>query len=264
VEQNKQTLIQLTDIRPHSEFTFGHSVNVSVLCVIIGLALKYPKEKLFELALGGLLHDVGKMKIPTKILNKPAKLTAEEYTIIQTHAQLGFEILRHNAAHAIPLRVMHMAFQHQEKADGTGYPRQLKTEGIHEFAKIAAVSDVYDAITCDRPYHRGLFPHEATLILAKEMGQQFDANILTAFLSHVALYSIGSIVELSTGEIGIVSEVPWGMQNRPTLRLMLDKFHQPFRQKFLLDLREFPALEIIREFSEDESIELYKLAVTGI
>ena len=94
VEENKQSLVQLTDIRPHNEFTFGHSVNVAVLCVLIGSALNYSKPKLVDLALGGLLHDVGKMKIATEILNKPSRLTTDEYRTMQAHAELGFEIMR--------------------------------------------------------------------------------------------------------------------------------------------------------------------------
>jgi HD-GYP domain-containing protein (c-di-GMP phosphodiesterase class II) len=261
VEQNRHTLIQLTDIRPHNEFTFGHSVNVAVLCVIIGLALQYPKQKLLEIALGGLLHDIGKMKIPTAILNKPDKLTAEEYLVMQTHAQLGFEILRKNVSNTIPLRVMHMAFQHQEKPDGTGYPRHLCNEEIHEYAKVVSVADVYDAVTCDRPYHRGLFTHEAVLLLAEEMGRQFDANILTSFLTRVALYSVGSVVKLSTGEIGVVAEVPWGMQNRPLICLMLDKYHRLLKTKTILDLREHPLVDIVCAFDEEAVIDLTKAAM---
>lgn len=258
VTKNVQSLVQLTDIRPHNEFTFGHSVNVAVLCVLIGSALKYTKARLVDVALGGLLHDVGKMRIDTAILNKPGKLTADEYRIMQTHAELGFEILRHTTPHVIPLKVMHMAFQHQEKPDGTGYPRQLKNEDIHEYAKIASVADVYDAVTCDRPYHRGLFPHEAALLLAQGMGKQFDLNMLTAFLTRVALYPIGSVVELSTGEIGVVTAVPYDMQNRPLIRLMLDKHSRPLTEKVTADLRDHPSIEIKRVFGEEAVLAINK------
>ena len=259
VEENKQSLVQLTDIRPHNEFTFGHSVNVAVLCVLIGSALNYSKPKLVDLALGGLLHDVGKMKIATEILNKPSRLTTEEYRIMQTHAELGFEIMRKAAANVIPLKVMHMAFQHQEKPDGTGYPRQLNDAEIHAYAKIASIADVYDAVTCDRPYHRGLFPHEAALLLAEGMGKQFDVELLTAFLTRVAIYSIGSMVKLSTGEIGVVTQVTWGMQNRPTIRLMLDKCGRPLKGKTIIDLIDHPAIEIECAFGEDDMMEFNKL-----
>ena len=261
VGENAQSMVQLTDIRSHNEFTFGHSVNVAVLCVLIGFALKYPQPNLVEVALGGLLHDVGKMKIAPEILNKPAKLTAGEYQIMQTHAELGFEILRNTSSYIIPRKVILMAFQHQEKPDGTGYPRKLLSEEIHEYAKIVAVADVYDAITSDRPYHRGLFPHEAAMLLAEGMGKQFDVDVLTAFLTRVAIYSIGSVVELSTGEIGVVTNVSWGMQNRPTIRLMLDKSGKPLDRKIIVDLLEHSAIEIERVLGEEDMAVLNKMAI---
>lgn len=260
VGQNAQSMVQLTDIRLHNEFTFGHSVNVAALCALIGSALKYNRTNLVEVALGGLLHDIGKMKIATDILNKPAKLTVAEYKIMQTHAELGFEILRNSAPHVISLKAIHMAFQHQEKPDGTGYPRQLRGKEIHEYAKIAAVADVYDAVTSDRPYHRGLFPHEAAMLLAEGMGKQFDADVLTAFLARVAIYSIGSVVELSTGEIGVVTNVSLGMQNRPTIRLMLDKNRQPLEKKITVELHKHSAVEIKCVLGEEAVVELNKTA----
>lgn len=260
VSKNAQSFVQLTDIRPHNEFTFGHSVNVAVLCTLIGTALKFTKTKLIDVALGGLLHDVGKMRIDPAILNKPGRLTAEEYRVMQTHAELGFEILRHTSP-VIPLKVTHMAFQHQEKPDGTGYPRQLKNEAIHAYAKIASVADVYDAVTCDRPYHRGLFPHEACLLLAEGMGKQFDLDTLTAFLTRVAIYPIGSVVELSTGDIAVVTQVPWGMQNHPTVRLMLDRRSMPVKDKATVDLRDFPHVEVKRVFGEEAVIAINKRAL---
>jgi HD-GYP domain-containing protein (c-di-GMP phosphodiesterase class II) len=154
-----------------------------------------------------------------------------------------------------------MAFQHQEKPDGTGYPRQLMSAEIHEYAKIVAVADVYDAITSDRPYHRGLFPHEAAMLLAEGMGKQFDVDVLTAFLTRVAIYSIGSVVELSTGEIGVVTNVFWGMQNRPTIRLMLDKNGKPLDRKIIVDLLEHSAIEIERVLGEEDMAELNKMAI---
>ena len=251
VGHNSESMVQLTDIRPHNEFTFGHSVNVAVLSVMIGASMKYTRTKLQEVALGALLHDIGKMKIDPKILNKPAKLTADEFAIMKTHAEQGFEILRQAVPKVMPLKVMHMAFQHQEKPDGTGYPRGLDGNGIHEYARIASVADVYDAITCDRPYHRGLFPHEACMLLAENMGKQFDVDTLTAFLSRVAIYPVGSVVLLSTGDIGVVTQVPWGMQNRPTVRLMLDKQNRALRKKTEVDMREHSNIDITRVLDEE-------------
>jgi len=167
VSKKAQYMVQLTDIRLCNEFVYGHSVNVAVLCATIGLALGYPLRKLQELALGGLLHDIGQMKIPSRLLNKASKLSNDEFSLSQTHTTQGFEILRQTGSGRIPLLVMHMALQHHEKVDGTGYPRRLQKNEIHEYARIAAVADVYDAMTCDRPYRRAWFPHEACLLMGR-------------------------------------------------------------------------------------------------
>ncbi|MHC1758240.1 MAG: HD domain-containing phosphohydrolase [Negativicutes bacterium] len=251
VTLNSRALVQLTDIRSYNEFTFGHSVNVAVLSAVIGLAMGYPPRKLHDVALGGLLHDVGKMKVDPSILNKRGKLTDEEYSDIQQHAMLGFDVLRQAVPRIVPVPVMHMSLQHHERPDGNGYPRQMAKKEIHEYARIASVADVYDALTCDRPYCKARFPHEACLLMTEGMERQFDMEILTAFLTRVAIYPVGSVVLLSTGEIGVVTEVCWGMQNRPTVRLMIDRRQQFVNRDVRVDLREHPAVEVQRVLEEE-------------
>ncbi len=257
--QNTQFMVQLTDIRLCNEFIYGHSVNVAVLCATIGLALGYPLRKLQELALGGLLHDIGQMKIPSRLLNKASKLSNDEFSLSQTHTTQGFEILRQTGSGRIPLLVMHMALQHHEKVDGTGYPRRLQKNEIHEYARIAAVADVYDAMTCDRPYRRAWFPHEACLLMGRELGRHFDVDILTVFLTRVVIYPIGSVVLLSTGHIGVVIQMHEFMQNRPTVRLILGPGCQTLAQKEILDLREHQEVEIKKVLVEEEVSEVCEL-----
>lgn len=259
VTLNSRVLVQMTDIRSYNEFTFGHSVNVAVLSTVIGLALGYSPQKLHDVALGGLLHDVGKMGLDPKILNKRGKLTEEEYTIVKTHTTMGFDIMRKAIPRIVPIPSMHMALQHHERPDGAGYPRALKSKEIHEYALIAAVADVYDAVTCDRPYNKGKFPHEACLLMTEGMTKQFDMEILTAFLTRVAIYPIGSVVVLSTGEIGVVNEIYWGMQNRPTLRLIVDRDKRIVSHVAKIDLRESPDIEIERVLEEEAVFALGEL-----
>ena len=259
VTLNSRVLVQLTDIRSYNEFTFGHSVNVAVLSTVIGLALEYSPRKLHDVALGGLLHDVGKMGLDPKILNKRGKLTEEEYSVVKTHTTMGFDILRKAIPRIVPIPSMHMALQHHERPDGAGYPRSLKKTEIHEYALIAAVADVYDAVTCDRPYNKGKFPHEACLLMTEGMTRQFDMDVLTAFLTRVAIYPIGSVVLLSTGEIGVVSEIHWGMQNRPTLRLIVDRDKRIVSHVAKIDLRESPEIEIERVLEEEAVFALGEL-----
>src|SRR5690606_13543609 len=122
VLQNNDVLIHLGDIRSHDDYTFGHSVNVGILCALIGRGLGYSPKQIHELAVGGLLHDVGKIFIPPQVLNKPGELTAEEMRLVREHPKTGFDILRR--CHRISLLSAHMAYQHHELLDGSGYPRQ--------------------------------------------------------------------------------------------------------------------------------------------
>lgn len=260
VTLNSRSLIQLTDTRSYKEATFSHSVNVAVLCVVIALAMDYPPRKMHDVALGGLLHDVGKMLIDPAIVNKRGLLTTAEYEIMMEHVTLGFDILRSAIPRIIPAPVMHMALQHHERPDGTGYPRQLAKSEILEYARIVAVADVYDEVTCDRPYSKARFPHEACLMMADAMNQQFDTEVLTAFLTRLAMYPVGSVVELSTGDIGVVVALYWGMQNRPTIRLMLNSHKKILTKKAMLDLRDHPKVEIRRVLGEEEVFTLSRLA----
>ena len=252
VTLNARTLVQLTDTRSYKEFTFGHSVNVAVLCAVIGLAMEYAPRKMHDLALGGLVHDIGKMLIDPAMVNKRGKLTTEEYDIMKSHTSLGFEILRNAIPRIVPAPVMHMALYHHERPDGAGYPRQLLKKAIHEYVRIVSVADVFDEVTSVRPYAKARFAHEACLLMTEDMGKQFDMDVLTAFLTRVAIYPVGSVVMLSTGDFGVVTEVAWGMQNRPTLRLMVDKHKRMLKKNVTVNLAEFPGVEIARVLGEEE------------
>lgn len=218
--RHPDAVMHLTDIRTYDDYTFGHSVNVAVLSALTGIELGYTRVQLQELTLGCLLHDLGKLAVPAEILNKPGKLSEEEMEIVKTHTEAGFDILRHNPG--VPLLAAHIAFQHQERLNGTGYPRGLKGQEIHEYARIAAVADVYDALTSDRPYRKGLLPHIVYEIMAASVGDCFEERIFKLFFEHIALYPVGTIVILSTGETGIVVECSKSLPLRPRIKILLD------------------------------------------
>ncbi len=221
VIRNPNAVYHLNDIRMYDDYTFAHSVNVCVLAVLSGAGMQYTPQRLRELGIGALLHDVGKMAIAKQILNKTGMLTDEERDIMRKHPELGFDILRkYNAQLSWPS--IHVAYQHQEKYDGTGYPRGLKGLEIHEYARITAIADVYDALTSDRPYRPALSPSQSYECLLAGSGTQFDPDILRAFVRHIALYPVGSIVKISTGDIGVVTHVYPGLQARPVVRLIVN------------------------------------------
>jgi HD-GYP domain-containing protein (c-di-GMP phosphodiesterase class II) len=168
-----------------------------------------------ELGIGAILHDVGKMAIEKNILNKPGILTGTEMEMMRLHPALGFDILKKYSAQLSWLSI-HVAFQHQEKFDGSGYPRGLKGY--------------------DRPYRSGLTPSEAYEFLLAGSGTHFDPDILREFLRHIALYPVGSVVKLSTGDIGIVTNVFAGLQTRPIVRLIVDSSHRLYDSYQEVDL----------------------------
>ncbi len=252
--ENRGAMIHLTDLRARDGYTFGHSVNVCVLSTLTGMKLGYDMFKLRELALGALLHDTGKMLVPKDILLKPGPLTAEERQIMEQHPDFGFDILRRQEE--IPLVSAHIAFQHHEKFDGSGYSRNLGGADIHEYARIVAIADVYDAITSDRPYKEANLPYEAYEIMTSLANTHFDPFILRLFLNQIAIYPLESIVQLNTGEIAIVVKVLPGLQTRPTLRIIFDENGYHLTNGREIDLTKELTLFINKIFTPEEVLHL--------
>ena len=255
MEQN--TIVHLTDIRTHDAYTFGHSVNVCVLSLLTGIGMGYDETKLRELALGALLHDIGKMLVPPEILNKPERYTREEMEIMKSHATLGFDILR-EYWNSISLMVAHIAFQHHEKFDGSGYPRGLKGDRIHEYARIVAIADVYDAMISERPYRQGMLPHEAFDQMMSASGTHFDPKILQVFFKNVAIYPLGSVIQLNTGKIGIVVKVYSELQTRPRVKIIADKDMNILKDKQEIDLSEHQSTFVQKVLKEED---IFKLGI---
>ena len=251
VLSNSKVMLHMTEIRTHDDYTFVHSVQVCAISVLIGTVMGYPNAKLMELALGALLHDVGKMMIPQEILNKPGKLDSEEMEVIRLHPEKGFEFLRQKHP-TLSLLAMHVAFQHHEKYDGSGYPRGLQKKDIHEYARIVAIADVYDALVSDRPYRVGMLPHEAYEILMALVDAHLDGEILILFLRNLAVYPVGCVVQLNTGDFGVVIDVRSGLQWRPVLRLIADKQRRLYQGDVQLDLATHLTTAISRVVPEDE------------
>ncbi len=252
---NKQAMIHLSDVRTHDNYTFGHCVNVAVLSTITGIRLGYSTTELKILAMGALLHDVGKAFVPLEILNKPGRLSTSEMEIMKQHSELGFDTLRHQGEH-IPLLAAHVAFQHHEKYNGSGYPRHLSGKEIHEYARITAVADVYDAITSERPYRGPIMPHEAYEIVSSLSNSHFDPEILNAFLCNIAVFPLGSFVTLNTGEIALVIKVIPKFPARPTVRVIADADGALLKDKYDISLLDNLTLFISSVLTEKEVCQL--------
>lgn len=255
ITRNRNAMIHLTDVRLYDDYTFAHSVNVCALATMIAVTRDYTPARLGELALGALLHDIGKTLVPLNILNKPGKLSDDEFMIMRTHSEAGFELLRKSCAE-MSVVPMHVAYQHQERYDGKGYPRGLKEGQIHEYARIVAIADVYDALTSDRPYRKAMLPHQAYEILLASSGTHFDSELLQSFLNHVAIYPVGSTVQLNTGEFGVVTSVPSGLPFLPVIQLIADANKQKLTAGQQLKLAECPGRCIRRVLTEEDVLSL--------
>lgn len=231
---NQNLIVSLVDIRAMNDYTFGHSVNVTILALIMGMALGYDQLSLRNLAIGALLHDVGKTLIPDieKIGNSLE--VHNQSPIIQQHTTLGFEILR--KVEGVSLLSAHVALQHHERYNGEGYPRRLKGEEIHEFARIVAITEVYDTMTSDTPQRSRYAPHYALEYIFQNSGILFEPRLVKVFAGSVAFFPIGNLVLLNTGQKGIVTKAHKDLPTRPIVRVLIDSRNIRVEPPFEIDL----------------------------
>lgn len=203
VTRNAGALISLARVKTADEYTYMHSVAVCALMVALARQLGLPDDETRAAGFAGLLHDVGKADIPLEILNKPGRLTDEEFAIVREHPRKGWERLR--AAGIDDAVALDVCLHHHERYDGTGYPDRLAGEGITLVARMGAVCDVYDAITSNRPYKAGWDPAESLKRMASWKGH-FDERVFQAFVRSLGIYPVGSLVRLSNGRLAVVVE----------------------------------------------------------
>ncbi len=238
---NRHIAFGLIEIRAMNDYHFSHNVAVCVLSLMTGIALNYNYSKLKLLGTGAILHDIGKAKIPLEILNKNRKLTTDEYAMMQKHSQIGYDILKEcNDINSISAYV---AWQHHERLDGSGYPLGLKGTEIHEFARITALADVYDAMSTDRVYRKRLLPHEVIEYLRDQERILFDPELTRVFLQNIAPFPIGSMVLLNGGEKGIVIKINKDFPARPVVKIIFDQngqlLKEPLEKNLKVDLTSF-------------------------
>lgn len=194
--------LDLTDLRTFDDYTYAHSVNVAILSCNIGLGLQMNEDDLVNLVLAGLLHDMGKLDIPSEILNKPSRLTQDEYMLMKTHAQLSYNYIKERID--ISAQVKQAVLYHHENMDGSGYPSNISGENLSMTTRILHVADVYDALIAKRPYKQPFSPWEAVEYLQKNSGTMFDEDVVDTFTTCVPIYPKGTIVTLSNYAKAIV------------------------------------------------------------
>ncbi|MDF1485429.1 HD-GYP domain-containing protein [Ramlibacter sp. H39-3-26] len=202
VERNPQALVSIARLKTRDDYTYMHSVAVCALMTALARQFQFGDEQVRLAGLAGLMHDIGKARMPLDVLNKPGKLTAEEFSIMQGHPEAGWAILRANDD--TPEAVLDTVLHHHEKFEGGGYPHGLRGDGIALLARMGAVCDVYDAITSNRPYKAGWDPAVSIRQMNTWRGH-FDPRVLQAFIKSIGIYPIGSLVRLESQKLGVVT-----------------------------------------------------------
>lgn len=226
VLRNGSALMIVCRLREQDDYTFRHSVNVSVMLVNQAKTMGADMDTLREVGLGGLIHDVGKMLVDPAVLNKPGRLSDDEFAHMRSHVDQGSTLLRQSSG--VPKMAMAVLDEHHERYDGTGYPYGLKGEAISLAGRMAALSDVYDAITSDRCYHKGMNPAEAMRRIFEWSKHHFDPSVTHAFVRSIGIYPVGSLVRLESGFLAVVVEQRENSLLRPVVRILFDTRHDHF------------------------------------
>lgn len=213
---NKDALYQVFNMFSVDMYTYKHSVDVAVLSMLIGKELGYNMKDIKLLGFGGLLHDIGKSQIPVEILNKKEKLTDEEWSLMQSHSELGYELIKDVLS--LNGQVKQMVRYHHERNDGSGYPFALCEDNMTEFIKIIVVADIFNAIASNRAYREALTPEKIIEYIHQETVYRLDHRVVNALLKVVHIYPEGVVLQLSDGRKGIVVESKKGAPTRPVLR----------------------------------------------
>ncbi len=234
VLSNSGALLTLLRIKNKDDYTFLHSVSVGTLMIAFCRSVGMDMETIHLAGLGGILHDTGKALVPDEVLNKPGRLTEEEFDIIKRHPRDGFDILsRTEGISEIPLDI---TLHHHERVDGSGYPHNLKGDTISTLAKMAAIVDVYDAITADRCYHKGMAPTDALRKIFEWSKYHFDPKLVQAFMRCVGIYPVGTLVLLESGKLGVVIEQHDSNLLTPKIKVMFSSKSNTYLQPEIIDL----------------------------
>jgi putative nucleotidyltransferase with HDIG domain len=221
VAENRNALLALTTLKNYDNYTFTHMVNVSILTMGQAASMGIDGALLREFGLAALMHDIGKVRTPLEILNKPDKLTDEEFVVMKRHVVDGAEILR--GTPEIPALAPIVAFEHHLRLDGSGYPHGVSRPSLNLGTMICGIADVYDAMRSHRAYQQS-FPTDRILqVLKRNDGQQFDQNLVRRFVQLLGIYPVGNLVRLDTGEVAVVIEVHAPEPYRPHVRVLIDR-----------------------------------------
>lgn len=236
VSKERDILTQMRMLKKKDDYTFNHSLSVSILSISLGKWINYPKDKIFDLSIAGLFHDLGKLMISDDIINKPSKLTNKEFEVIKKHSLYSYDILRETGR--FNEDILLGISQHHEKMNGLGYPHQLKSKDIHEYAKIISICDIYDALVSRRAYKEKENPLTVADYMRHESFETLDPRLTHIFLDNISKFYVGNRVTLSNGRTGVIVYIHPQDKTKPIVKVGNDFIN------FLIE-REIEILDII-------------------
>jgi len=224
-------------------YLFNHSLNVAFLSGIIGMANNFNAKQLYELVTSALLFDAGMQFLPDELLRKQDSYTEVEWSLIEKHTTDGYELLKKQKD--LPFSAAICALQHHERYDGSGYPRGITHQNIHDYAQIVAIADIYDALVSARYHRKKYAPNEAIEYLFGSGNRLFNLELVQLFTRYVSIYPIGSKVKLSSGQIGIISYVDASFVHRPVIKIVEETDGEKVAEPYEIDLKEHLGLTIV-------------------
>lgn len=254
IVKDSQAMIALTRLKDKNDALARKSVNVCILALAFGKHIGIPKDKMYALGLGALLHDIGMVQIPNSILLKKQPLTVTERMVMEKHTEYGLAVLAKTPG--IPVDVLKIVHSHHERIDGNGYPQKLQAKEIGLLVRMVTIASVYEALTRERFYTETLSPVAALKYLYISGKTTFDARLVEKFIQTLGIYPSGCVVELNTGELGVVVNINPQNRLRPTLRIVTNTQKQLLSQEYVLDLAERTTkdIDIIKTLPMDDPI----------
>ena len=240
--RNPDAFVWLSKLKEEDSYSYSHAIDCSILVISFGRHLGLSKPELQELAMAGLMFDIGMMRVPSEIKSKEDDLTDDEFEEIKKHVEYSVDIM--TETDGISRESIEIARHHHERHDGSGYPLGLEGDQIHVFSRMLAIVDCFDAISSDREYGRIVSPHAAIKKLYEWGGKEFQEELVEQFIQCLGVYPTGSLVELSTGEVGIVLSQNRLRRLRPRVMLILD----PDKEYYEM----FPTIDLMMQMEDDE------------
>lgn len=267
ISRNPDACLWVSRLKDHDQYTYQHSLSAAMWAVSLGRQLGLPRRDLRSLAMGCMLMDVGKLRVDPGLLQADRQLTVEEAAEVSRHVNHGLEIL--NECGILNQDVIDMVAHHHERFDGSGYPKGLSRDQIPPFARIAAIVDTYDAVTSNRNYAKAVSPSDAIKLLYQARDQEFQAELVEAFIQAIGIYPAGTLVELSSGEVGVVVAEYRTRRLRPKVMLLLDASKNELPTMPVVDLQDFSPgggapSSTIRKSLEPEAYGIDLSRVTGL